>query len=157
VVTQTIDGEAAWFKDANGPRDAPEGIRSEMALSLRRDWIALLRAAAADRVKGRRLPDDTGLAGRAVHVVELWSGVLPPVRLSVDAESGRMLSLSYEARGAGGAERMTETFSDYRPVAGLQVPFRSVVRRGDLLLFERTITDFQVNVPLADSLFQKPL
>jgi zinc protease len=157
VVTQTIDGEVAWFKDANGPRDAPEGIRREMALSLRRDWIALLRAAAADRVKGRRLPDDTGLAGRCVHVVELWSLVLPPVRLSIDAESGRMLSLSYEARGAGGAERMTETFSDYRPVAGLQVPFRSVVRRGDLLLFERTIIDVQVNVPLAASLFQKPL
>jgi len=157
VVTQTIDGEVAWFKDANGPRDAPEGIRREMALSLRRDWIALLRAAAADRVKGWRLPDDTGLAGRCVHVVELWSLVLPPVRLSIDAESGRMLSLSYEARGAGGAERMTETFSDYRPVAGLQVPFRSVVRRGDLLLFERTIIDVQVNVPLAASLFQKPL
>ena len=156
VVTQTIDGEVAWFKDANGPRDAPEGIRREMALSLRRDWIALLRAAAADRVKGTRLPDDTGLAGRPVHVVELWSGDLPPVRLSIDAESGTMLSLSYDTRGPGGAERTTETFSDYRPVAGLQVPFRSVVRRGDLLLFERTITDFQVNVPLAASLFQKP-
>jgi hypothetical protein len=49
------------------------------------------------------------------------------------------------------------TFSDFRPVVGLQVPFRSVVRRGGLLLFERTITDFQVNAPVAASLFQKPL
>ena len=52
---------------------------------------------------------------------------------------------------------MTETFSDFRPVAGLQMPFRSVVRRGDLLLFERTITDVHVNTPLAASLFLKPL
>jgi zinc protease len=156
-VTQAIADGAAWFKDANGPRDAPEGIRNEMALGLRRDWIALLRAAAADQVKGRRLPDETGLAGRPVHAVELWSDRLPPIRLSIDAESGRMLSLSYDAHGAGGTERMTESYSDYRTVAGLQVPFRSVVRRGDRLLFERTITDFQVNVPLVAALFQKPL
>jgi predicted Zn-dependent peptidase len=157
VVTQAIAEGAAWFRDANGPRDAPEGIRSEMALGLRRDWIALLRAAAAGQVKGKRLPDDTGLAGRPVHAVELWSEILPPVRLSIDAESGRILSLSYEARGPRGSERMTESFSDFRMVGELQVPFRSVVRRGDQLLFERTITDYQVNAPIAASLFQKPL
>jgi hypothetical protein len=157
VVTQTIAGGTAWFRDANGPRDAPAGIRSEMALSLLRDWIALLRAAATDRLKGKRLPDGTGLAGRPVHVVELWSGDLPPIRLSIDGESGRMLSLSYESRAASGTDRTTETFTDFRQVAGLQVPYRSVVRRGDVLLFERTITDFQVNEPIAASVFQKPL
>lgn len=155
-MTQAIADGTAWFMDANGPRDAPEGIRLEMALSLRRDWIALLRSAATDQVMGKRLADARGLAGRLVTVVELWPDGMTPVTLSIDAESGLLVSLSYETRGPGGTERMTETFGDFRQVAGLQVPFRSVVLCGDQLLFERTITDFQVNAPLAASLFLKP-
>jgi zinc protease len=157
TVTQTIADGAAWFRDANGARDAPEGIANEMAMSLMRDWIALLRSAAANQLRGKRLADDRGLADRPLNVVELWPDGQTPVRLTVDAESGRLVSLSYDTRGPTGTERMTETFSDFRPVVGLQVPFRSVVRRGGLLLFERTITDFQVNAPVAASLFQKPL
>ena len=42
-VTQAIADGTAWFSDVNGPRDAPDGIANEMRLSLRRDWIALLR------------------------------------------------------------------------------------------------------------------
>jgi hypothetical protein len=157
IVTQTIADGLAWFRDVNGTRDAPEGIGNEMAMSLKRDWIALLCAAANDQVMGKRLANDRGLADRPVNVVELWPDGQAPVRLFVDAESGRLVSLSYDTGGPSATERMTETFTDFRSVSGLQVPFRSVVRRGDVLLFERTITDFQVNAPVAASLFQKPL
>ena len=155
-MAQAIADGAAWMNDKNGPRGAPDAIAKEMALGLRRDWIALLAGAGGGTLIGRRLTDERGLADRLLEVVEVWGHDLAPVRLAIDAESGRLASISYTAPGPGGEERVTESFEDFRAVDGLQIPFRSVVRRGTTLLFERVITDVQVNVPMAPRIFLKP-
>jgi hypothetical protein len=154
VVQAYIDGQA-WLKDPKGIRDAPTPMRDEFAQGLRRDWIALFLAVADNRVLGRALPDEKGLAGRPLHVVELWSDELSPIRVAVDAETRLVAWVSYQTGGPGGRVTMKESFDDYRDVKGLRIPFTAVVRRDNAVMIERTITDVQVNVTLPPAFFQK--
>jgi hypothetical protein len=65
--------------------------------------------------------------GRRIYVVRLESAGLPPVIVSVDAETGDVL---HEQRTVaipgGGGLPMTTTYSDYRDVRGIRVPYRYV-------------------------------
>jgi len=154
VVQTYVDG-TAWIKDVTGIRDAPTAMRDEFAQSIRRDWIALLVSSADDKLLGRRLADEKGLGGRPLHVVELWGEGLSPVRLAIDAETGRPAWLSYQATGPAGRATMTESFDDFRPVKGVQFPYSAVVRRDAALVLERTLFDVQVNVTFPPKFFQK--
>jgi zinc protease len=157
VVQAYVDGQA-WLKDPTGVRDAPTPMRDEFAQGLRRDWIALFLAVSEDRVMGRVLPDEKGLGGRPLRVVELWSMDLSPVRVAIDAETGLIAWISYQAGGRSGpAGRVTmrESFADYREVKGIRIPFTAVVRRDDAVLLERTLTDVQVNVTFPPTFFKK--
>jgi zinc protease len=156
VITQVYDAGSAWVSDQHGPRDAPPTMKTEMALALRRDWMALLREAMRDKVMGRRLPDERGVGGRLLHVIEFWDDGLTPVRLACDAESGRLVSLSYEASGPGGSERVTESYDDFRVVDGLSIPFTTVVRRAGVPVIERVFTEIRLNEPVDPATFRKP-
>ena len=154
VVQAYVDGQA-WLKDRTGIRDAPTPMRDEFAQGLLRDWIALFLAACDDRVMGRVLPDEKGLAGRPLHVVELWSETLSPVRVAIDAETRLIGWISHETSGPGGRVTVRESFDDYRDVKGIRIPFTAVVRRDNAVMFERTITDVQVNVAFPPKFFLK--
>jgi hypothetical protein len=52
--------------------------------------------------------------------------------------------------------RCVETYSDYRNVSGIQVPFHTVQRRGPLSPVERDVRTIHFNVPLDAALFVKP-
>ena len=154
VVQAYVDGQA-WLKDRTGIRDAPTPMRDEFAQGLRRDWIALVLAACDDRLMGRVLPDDKGLAGRPLRVVEFWSAELSPVRVAFDAETHLITWMSHETDGPGGRMTVRESFGGYREVKGIRIPFTAVVRRDNAVLFERTITDVQINVAFPPTFFLK--
>ena len=154
VVQAYVDGQA-WLKDPTGIRDAPTSMRDEFAQGLRRDWIALFLAVADNRVLGRVLPEETGLAGRPLQVVELWSTELSPVRVAIDAETRLVAWVSYQAGGPGGRMTVRESFDDYRGVAGIRIPFTAVVRRDNAVILDRTITDVQINVTFPPGFFLK--
>jgi hypothetical protein len=48
-----------------------------------------------------------------------------------------------------------ESFGGYREVKGIRIPFTAVVRRDNAVLFERTITDVQINVAFPPTFFLK--
>jgi hypothetical protein len=157
VVQAYIDGQA-WLRDPTGIRDAPTPMRDEFAQGLRRDWIALFLAVADNRVLGRVLPDEKGLAGRPLRVVELWSDDLSAVRVALDAETHLIAWVSHQAAGPGvpgGRVTVKESFDDYRDVTGIRIPFTAVVRRDNAVLLERTLTDVQINVTIPPTFFQK--
>jgi zinc protease len=154
VAQAYVDGQA-WLKDPKGVRDAPPPMRDEFAQGLRRDWIALFLAVADNRLLGRALADEQGLGGRPLRVVELWSDVLSPVRVAIDAETRLIAWVSYQTGGPGSLVTVKESFADYRDVKGIRIPFTAVVRRENAVMLERTLTDVQINVTFPPALFKK--
>jgi hypothetical protein len=154
VVQGYVDGQA-WLKDKTGVRDAPEPMREEFAQGLRRDWIALALAVADSRVFGRPLPDERGLGGRPLRVVECWSDDLLPVRVAFDAETHLISWMSYDSGNPGSQVTVRESYADYRDVQGVKIPFTAVVRRDDTVMLERTLNDVQINVTFPPRFFEK--
>jgi hypothetical protein len=47
-----------------------------------------------------------------------------------------------------------ESYSDYRVIDGIQVAFKTVVRRGEAVILERTLTEVKLSAPVDETLFQ---
>ena len=154
-IVQVYKDGHAWIKDPTGAHDAPDAMKTEFAQGIRRDWIALMLAAADDRITGRPLANDTGLGGRPLQVVELWGDGLPPVRVAFDSASAELKWLSYQGSGPGGRVTITESFDDFRFVAGVEMPYVAVVRRDSVLVLERTLVEIQVNEAFPPKFFDK--
>ncbi len=156
TLVQTYADGDAWIKDPNGVHDAPDGMRDQIRMSVRRDLIAVLVAAANDKVTGRLLPPERGEGDRPFDVVELQGASLGTLRLYVAPDTGRVARMSYEMRGPSGTEAFTEDYSQYGQVDGVWLPAKSVVMREGTPVVERTVTSFAVNQALPPELFKKP-
>ena len=64
--------------------------------------------------------------GRKVYGVQLDSAGLPPTLVAVDAETGDVLQTQQTLSSAVGAMPVTTTYSDYREVGGMRVPYRYI-------------------------------
>jgi hypothetical protein len=51
---------------------------------------------------------------------------------------------------------VTETFSDFRTIEGISMPFKAVTKHPTMGTITLTVTDARFNVPVADSLFRLP-
>ena len=68
------------------------------------------------------------LGGRKVYGVQLESAGLPPMRVSLDAETGDVLQTQQAMWfPEAGAIPFTTTYSDYREVGGMRVPHHYIV------------------------------
>jgi zinc protease len=153
IVIQAFDGAQMWMQDPRGVHDAPETIAREARTALRRDVVALLLAAKGGALSSRLLPDVKDSAGKTEHALEVSSSDLNPIVLYIDSDSGLIRRQAF-AEGPG-RPLVTERFSDYRTVDGLQIPFSASRKVGDITV-ERKVTDIKINPPIDPSLFKRP-
>jgi hypothetical protein len=81
------------------------------------------------------------------------------VRLGIDPATGRVLTLAYRGRGSSGAfGRIVRTFSDFRAVGGLTLPFKTTgVFDGEADPTQTsTAESIVVNADLSPALFERP-
>jgi zinc protease len=154
-VVQVYNSGDAWMTDPNGTRDAPPPMKSEFATSVRRDMIPLLIDAAEGRLAAKLLSDE-GRDGRALRVLEISGDGVPPVRLYVDA-AGLIARQAFSREGPDG-KRMNaeESFSDYRDVDGIKVPFTAALTHDGRPVLTRVLTDVKFNTPVDLKLFSRP-
>jgi len=115
-----IDGRKGWRKYVNDTEElSPEAVVGEKArIRLRPGWsrdVALLR----DRNYQVALGAETMIDGRGAVRVEVARQSEPPVRLSFDKETCRLMKT--ERRQDDGQQAVT-TYKDYREVEGILVP-----------------------------------
>jgi len=154
VNVQACDGTAVWVKDQYGVRDQPESIARQVRVGLRRDVVALLLAAKSGVLRLRILPDVKNVFGGVNQVLELSALDLNPILLYINPESGLIDKLAF-VDDAPLKPLVEETFSDYREVEGVRIPFRGTRKIGTQSV-ERQSTDVKVNVPIEPSLFKRP-
>jgi SAM-dependent methyltransferase len=126
----------------------------EFRAALRRDPIALLLAAQDGKLTARLLPDVKDNDGTAVLQLEISASDLNPIVLDVDRDTLLIRKQSYRA-DAPGRPLVEESFSDYRPIDGIQIAFRASRKSGPLVV-ERRVTDVKINTTVEPALFTRP-
>jgi len=156
-VTQVLAAGEAWRKDPSGVYDLAAQERDALRGNAARDLVSLL-LRAADGQLDVRLVSGQGEADRRFDTLRLSGGGLAPVDLLVDRSTGMIAAERYivDQPGAIGKVPTEEWYSDYRDVDGVQVAFKTVVRRGEAVILERTLATVNVNVPLGEQTFKRP-
>lgn len=154
-VIQVYNAGDAWMKDPAGTRDAPAPIREDFAASVRRDMIPLLIGAAEGKLVAKALLEE-GRDGRTLQVVEVSGEGVTAVRLYVDA-AGLIVRQTFSRPGPDGKSMQAEeSFSDYRRVEGVQVPFTAEVLLNGQPILTRTLTEVKFNTTVDPKLFERP-
>jgi len=153
TLVSAFDGRTAWTSDPRGARDAPPEMTAEAKNNLARDVIRLLVGAQDGSLTIRLLPDAGGAQGRTERVLEVEGPGGTPILLTIDAGTYRVTKESFTA-GEGGRALVEETFSDYRSVDGVQMPFAAERRVGPLSIGRR-VHDIRINEPIDPSLFTR--
>ena len=153
---QAYNSGTAWVKDPAGVSAAPPAMRNDFAATVRRDTFPLLIAAAEGRLTVRQLPEE-GASGLVLKVIEVRGEGLEPVRLYIDRDY-RIVRQTYTTPGPDGRpSQAEETFSDYRKVNGIDVPFKASVSRDGRKILDRTLKGVTFNTAIDLMLFQQPL
>ncbi len=146
-VVQVFSAGSYWVQDARGAQDAPAAVAEQIRGVVQRDTVPLLLALADGKVAAKAVD-------RASLEVAMPGG--KPVTLSIDPTTGLLTRSRYRA-SAGGAEIASEEiYSDYRDVNGLKVPFKTELRREGGPTVERTVRQYEFNVPVDSTIFSKP-
>ena len=152
TIAQVYADGVFWVDDGTGPKVMDEVASAPIRAVVERDMVRLLTQAAAGKLVMRTV--DAGAdEDPLVASIELSGDGLSPVTLVVNKTNGLIEQARYVSPIEG---RSVETYSDYRNVGGIQVPFHTVSRRGVLSPVERDIKTIRFNVPLPASLFVKP-
>ncbi len=155
LATVVTPGEA--FFVMRGASPMLDEQRAAFEKQFKRSLLAVLRARKGEGFKASAV--GAGKAGEtSVEQVEVaFDGLL--LTLGIDPTTGRILSLAYRGRGPGGVfGEVVESFSDYRTVDGLNLPFKvtgTFNGEADPLQSYR-IESLVINGDISPALFEKP-
>lgn len=135
----------------------PAMVRQGYEKQLARNPLIILKNRKESNFKAFAAgPDKIG--DTVVEQVAIESNGLK-VKLGIDPATGRVLSLSFKGRGSGGAVgQITRTYSDFRTVDGLVLPFKiaSTFNGESDSQISTTIETITVNGQIAPAAFEKP-
>ena len=151
-ISQVYADGVFWVDDGSGAKVLDEAASRPIRAVVERDVVRLLTRAANGKLIVRTV--DAGVEeDPLVAAIELSGDGMSPVTLIINRTNGLIEQSRYMSETDG---RSVETYSDYRNVGGIQVPFHTVSRRGVLSPVERDIKTIRFNVPLPATLFVKP-
>ena len=143
------DGKTGWMvtPQGGGPLNGP--MMKQIGDEVFHGYFHLL---VSDRIPGwtvNAVSDDT---------VEIRSAAGQLARLSFDAATGLAQKIRFEAVNLSGPSMPVEqTFSDYRGVNGIQVPFRMDVSQAGVPFGQMTVNEWKLNTGLkAEDLGKRP-
>jgi zinc protease len=153
VMVHTPSG--SFLQTPQGNQPLPESERANLRKELVRTPIFLLRNRAASDFKAAAV--GAGKAGdTAVELVRVEYGG-ETVTLGIDPATGRVLSAAHRGAGPTGAPgEVVQTYSDFRPVDGLTMPFKAASTFNGEPAMSSTSESIMFNVPVDASLFKQP-
>lgn len=152
TITITVAGDTGWSESSIDQSDVLEGKYLDAA---RRQHPMILLADWTEVMDELSLKDVTEKDGRRVYVLRARMGELIMTEITMDAESGRLVSEKLVMMAPGiGALPMDVSYHDYRDVDGLMIPFRFEAHNMWHGTTITTIDSVEFNVELPDDAFQ---
>ena len=143
-----FDGKGGWIAGGPGSQDLPPAVVKQVRGELFR---ALLSLALSDR--------DPNRTANAVgeSAIEISDKQGESVRVQMDASTGLPQALSYSGAGPGGPVKVEETYSAWRDVNGVKVPFKIAIQQDAKAFADVVIEEFKINSGLtSEQLSKKP-
>jgi outer membrane lipoprotein-sorting protein len=149
------DGKAMWMTTPQGVRDIPESQRGELLASVVRNNIFLLQNFEKPRFTVQFLKEAVE-DGKKFNLVLVKDSVTAlSMKLAIDAQTNQIVKKSYRGRTMGGPAEIDEILSDYRDVAGVLLPFKTILQQGGKKVAEVTVTEVKINAGVSEKLFVK--
>lgn len=150
VVKHCVDGRTAWFHaDNRSPDMNPPELAVLAAADLYRE------PKLANMYARLKVVNKVKEGYREVYVVEAASRAGTPDLLYFDADSGLLLHRDFTRQTSSGALRAQIYFGDWRKVDGVMLPFRLTQTMANRT-FVITLDEIRLNVPVDDTVFQRP-
>ncbi len=153
---QVLNGDKGWASNGNQIQELDAEQTQAMRSGMKTQIVPLLvRLAGGDVQVGWVGEDKVG--AEAVDVVQVVDAEAM-AKLSFAKGSGLLLRLEQEEPSmfGGGKVPMARLYSDFRPLDGLTVPYRTERQVRGQKLIEDAVTSMSVNRGVADSQFQRP-
>lgn len=150
VLTEVLTPDDAFFA-------LPDGSVQSYVAAQRASLEQELEHSVVSILRGRRAPTFRAAALGAERVAVRHGG--RHFALGIDPESGRVVSLAYAGRGPSGAfGEIVESYSDFREIGGLTLPFRRDVTWNGEPFPQRsaTLLSIAVNSDVDAALFVRP-
>ncbi len=142
IATYT-DGKTGWMVTPQGTQPMNDSVLKQAQGEVFRSLVRLMIADRDASLKVNAVADDT---------VEI-SGNGASVRVQFDASTGLPVKETY----AEGPASSVETFSDWRDVAGLKMPYKIAAEQDGKKVADIAISEYKFNTGLtADDLSKKP-
>lgn len=145
---------ASFMSGAMGSRDLPASQKEEQLKEIYRDPFFILQHAGD--------PDVTFTSAGSEKIGDIDAQIVDvnskgaEVRWYVDPASGRILRSSNRAMTPTGPATQVKTYSDWRMVDGISLPFHSVVTVNGEESGKSTTEEIVINPQVDSKLFEKP-
>jgi zinc protease len=151
-----FDGQTGWRSMGGQTMEMPASQSGEFTGALFRNSIALLQNFENPAYTVQALgPDDVD--GKQVEVVAVSDPArAQQVRVYIDPATSLIVMKRFTASLMGPPAETDEVYSDYRDVAGVKMPFKTVTKQAGKTRADSTVGEAKVNPGLADSAYKKP-
>ena len=153
-MTMVFSPAASFMVSPMGSQDMPASQAEEALNEIKRDPFVV--AQHADD------PKYTFSAGASEKIGEVGAKILDvnadgaEVRWFVDPQSGHILRATWKSVGPAGPGDMVADYADWKPVAGLTLPFKVTRTRSGEKEATVELKDVEINPSVDPKLFEKP-
>ena len=152
-MSQILNGEQAWMVSPRGSMPAPDQMKEELKANLRRDLAYFFAHGDREGLTAQHLGSED-VAGQEVEVLLITPEGVKGFKLYLNGETMMPMKLSYQGMGMMGAPVSSEeVFSDFREVAGVKLPFKSVTNQDGKKAQETTVSEILINVAVDEGQF----
>jgi hypothetical protein len=136
-----------------GTMPAPSQMKDEMKANLWQDTAFLFANADREGLTVQHLGEED-VAGQKCEALLITPQDVKSYKLYLDATTMMPIKTSYQGMGMMGAPTDSEElFSDYREIAGVKFPFKTVTNQSGKKAQEATAAEILINAAVDESQF----
>jgi len=151
TIVTVFDGEKGWISTPQGTQDLPESQLRELKSELFRSHFHLF---LAEDLRGQFLGEES-VDDKKVDVILISDPAGNQVKKYVDQKTHLPLKESYHGTTMMGPATVEQTFSDYREISGVKVPFSITSFANQQKMAETKILEINFNTQIDPELFIK--
>ncbi|HEY3177073.1 MAG TPA: pitrilysin family protein [Candidatus Polarisedimenticolia bacterium] len=154
MMVRVVSGAEGFMNTPMGPQPMPDSQRTDMGKAIRRLPIVMAQHRNDPDFKVQHAGQEE-VEGTKVEALVI-SGGGEEVKILVDPSTGRILRQIYRGQSQAGPGEFVATFSDFRAVSGLTLPFKSQVTMNGEPMQSSVSEEIAVNPAVDATIFAKP-